>query len=159
ILAHTAPDGGPWSPALVEALKAKNMALIPTLTLWHVEMRNEASAEFEKGMNTVVLPQLRAYSQAGGQILFGTDVGYIEQFDTSEEFTWMSRAGMTFQQILASLTTNPAQRFGFASHSGRVAKGFDADLAVLNADPAQDATAFSNVHYTIRAGKVIYSQK
>jgi hypothetical protein len=43
-------------------------------------------------MNTVVLPQLRAYSEAGGQILFGTDVGYIEQFDTSEEFTWMARA-------------------------------------------------------------------
>jgi hypothetical protein len=53
------------------------MALTPTLTLWHVEGRNESPEEFEKGMNTVVLPQLRAYSEAGGQILFGTDVGYF----------------------------------------------------------------------------------
>ncbi len=30
----------------------------------------------------------------------------------------MSRAGMTFSQILASLTTNPAQRFDSSSHSG-----------------------------------------
>ena len=32
----------------------------------------------------------------------------------TEEFKWMSRAGMSFQGILASLTTNPAQRFGYA---------------------------------------------
>src|SRR5262249_22713330 len=49
ILAHTTPEGGPWSPALVQALKAKNIALIPTLTLWHVETKNLPPAEFEKG--------------------------------------------------------------------------------------------------------------
>jgi imidazolonepropionase-like amidohydrolase len=159
ILAHTTDAGGPWSPSLVERLKSAHMALIPTLTLWHVESKNESREVFEKGMNEVVLPQLRAYSEAGGQILFGTDVGYIEQFDTSEEFVWMSRAGMSFQQILESLTTNPAQRFGYSTHSGRIAKGMDADLVVLRADPAQDATAFSKVRYTIRSGNVIYSEK
>lgn len=159
ILAHTTPDGGPWSPALVERLKAAHVALIPTLTLWHVEFRGMSQADFEKGMNETALPQLRAYSQAGGQILFGTDVGYIEQFDTSEEFTWMSRAGMTFQQILASLTTNPAARFGDSAHRGRIAKGMEADLVVLSADPALDLTAFSKVRYTIRSGKILYSQK
>ena len=103
--------------------------------------------------------QLQAFSQAGGQILFGTDVGYIEKFDTAEEFTWMSRAGMTFQKVLASLTTNPAQRFGCSDRSGRIAKGMDADLAVLSADPAQSTVAFSQVRYTIRGGKIIYSKR
>jgi imidazolonepropionase-like amidohydrolase len=159
ILAHTTPDGGPWSAVLVERLKAAHVALIPTLTLWHVESKNKPSAEFEKGMNTVILPQLRAYSEAGGQILFGTDVGYMEQFDTAEEFAWMSRAGMNFQQILAALTTNPAQRFGYASRRGRIAEGMDGDLAVLGEDPAQDATSFSKVRYTIVGGKVIYAEK
>ena len=159
ILAHTTPSGGPWSASFVERLKAAHMALIPTLTLWHVESRNESREEFEKGMNTVVLPQLRAYSEAGGQILFGTDVGYIEQFDTSEEFLWMSRAGMSFQQILAALTTNPAERFGYANRSGRIAKGSDGDLVILSADPEQDINAFSKVRYTVRDGKVIYSEK
>ena len=156
ILAHTTPDGGPWSAVLVERLKAAHVALIPTLTLWHVESKKEPTTEFEKVMNTVILPQLRAYSEAGGQILFGTDVGYIEQFDTAEEFKWMSRAGMSFQQILAALTTNPAQRFGYASRRGRVAPGMDGDLVVLEADPAQDATAFSKVRDTIVGGKIIY---
>ena len=159
IVAHTTPEGGPWSSTLVERLKAAHVALIPTLTLWHVESKALPAADFEKGMNETALPQIRAYSQAGGQILFGTDVGYINQFDTSEEFTWMSRAGMSFQQILASLTTNPAQRFGDSAHRGRIAKGMDADLVVLWADPERDAAAFSKVHYTILGGKIIYSEK
>lgn len=159
ILAHTADQGGPWPPSLIERMKGARVALIPTLTLWHVESKNAPAEEFEKGMNTLVLPQLRAYSEAGGQILFGTDVGYIDQFDTSEEFMWMSRAGMSFQQILASLTTNPAQRFGYSTRRGRIAKGMDADLVVLRADPDNDATAFSKVRYTIVGGKVIYSQQ
>jgi len=66
---------------------------------------------------------------------------------------------MSFHQILESLTTNPAQRFGYSNHTGRIAKGMDADLVVLRADPAQDATAFSKVRYTIRSGNVIYSEK
>jgi imidazolonepropionase-like amidohydrolase len=159
ILAHATPAGGPWTSALVERLRAAHVALIPTLTLWHVEAKNEPTAEFEKGMNAVILPELRAYSEAGGQILFGTDVGYTEWFDTAEEFKWMSRAGMSFQQILASLTTSPAQRFGYSSRGGRIAQGMDGDLVVLRADPTQDATAFSKVRYTIVGGKVIYSEK
>jgi imidazolonepropionase-like amidohydrolase len=159
VLAHTTPSGGPWTPSLVARLKGAHVALIPTLTLWHVESRGETPEEFEKGMNKVVLPELRAFSEAGGRILFGTDVGYIEQFDTSEEFVWMSRAGLSFQQILESLTTNPAERFGFSTESGRIAKGMDADLVVLGADPAHDATAFSKVRYTIRNGNVIYAEK
>jgi imidazolonepropionase-like amidohydrolase len=157
ILAHTTSSSGPWPSSLVERLKSTHMALIPTLTLWHVESRGESPEKFEQGMNTIVLPQLRAYSQAGGQILFGTDVGYIGQFDTSEEFVWMSRAGMSFQQILASVTTSPAERFGYSKHSGRVEKGMDADLVVLTGDPQNDATAFSRVRYTVRRGEVIYS--
>ena len=31
----------------------------------------------------------------------------------------------------------------------------DADLVVLGADPAHDVTAFSNVRYVIRSGKVM----
>jgi imidazolonepropionase-like amidohydrolase len=160
ILAHTTPSDDLWSSSFAERLTAAHMALTPTLTLWDVEAKkgNASRDEIEKGMGKAA-QQVKAFSQAGGQTLFGTDVGYIEQFDTSEEFVWMSRAGMSFQQILASLTTNPAERFGYSTHSGRIAKGMDADLVVLREDPVQDATAFSRVSYTIRGAKVIYSEK
>jgi imidazolonepropionase-like amidohydrolase len=160
ILAHTTPSDDPWSSTFVERLTAAHLALTPTLTLWDSEAKkaNLSPAALEEGMGRAA-QQLGAFSKAGGQILFGTDIGYIEHFDTTEEFTWMSRAGLNFQQILASLTTNPAQRFGYSSHSGRIANGMDGDLVVLSADPVKDATAFSKVRYTIRAGKVIYSGK
>jgi imidazolonepropionase-like amidohydrolase len=157
ILAHTTPIGDPWSPSFAQRLTAAHMALTPTLTLWDVEASkgNASPDEIEKWMSRAA-QQLKAFSQAGGQVLFGTDVGYIEHFDTSEEFVWMSRAGMNFQQILASLTTNPATRFGYPSHSGRIAKGMDADLVVLEGDPEKDVSALSKVHQVIRQGQLIY---
>src|SRR6202050_5583922 len=114
ILAHTTPSDDLWSSSFAERMTAAHMALTPTLTLWDVEAKkgNASADEIEKGMSRAA-QQLKAFSQAGGQVLFGTDVGYIERFDTSEEFAWMARAGMNFQQILASLNTHPAARFGY----------------------------------------------
>jgi imidazolonepropionase-like amidohydrolase len=160
VLAHTALMSGDWTPAFAERLKAAHLALIPTLTLFDVEAKKDkVSAEENEAWIKQAVQQLKAYYDAGGEILFGTDVGYIDQFDTTEEFTLMSRAGMSFQQILASLTTNPAKRFGNAGHSGRLAIDMDADMVVLDGDPEKDVTAFSRVHQVVRGGKVIYSAR
>jgi len=157
ILAHTAPMSGDWTPAFVERLKVAHLALIPTLTLFDVEAKKaKVSAEENEMWIKQAVQELKSYSDTGGQVLFGTDVGYIDQFDTAEELQLMSRAGMSFQQILASLTTNPATRFGYSSHSGRIAKGMDADLVVLDGDPARDVTAFSKVHQVIKGGNLAY---
>jgi imidazolonepropionase-like amidohydrolase len=140
-------------------MKANHMALIPTLTLFEVEGKKfgETPEDIRAVLN-LAGAQLKTYSEAGGQILFGTDVGYTDYFDTSEEFILMARAGLSFWQILESLTTNPADRFGYPRQSGRIAKGFDADLVVLDGDPVKDVVALAKVHYTIRGGRVIYSK-
>jgi imidazolonepropionase-like amidohydrolase len=157
VLAHTVPDSPPWTPEFVARLKKANLALIPTMTLWDFVARGEPGTEQEhEDWIDKMVAELGAYSKAGGEILFGTDVGYTDHFDTTLEYTLMSRAGMTYQQILASLTTNPTRRFKSSGHSGRIASGMDADLVVLGADPAQDVSAFSKVRYVIRGGKLIY---
>jgi imidazolonepropionase-like amidohydrolase len=161
VLAHvTSQLGEDWTPELVARMRAQKMAVIPTLTLFDVEAQKGgySAAEAQKFADTAAA-RLRVFNQAGGEILFGTDVGYIYQFDTAEEYTLMQRAGMSFAQILASLTTNPASRFGFGSHSGRIGKGMDGDLTVFQGDPASDITAFSRVRYTVRGGKVIFAAK
>jgi imidazolonepropionase-like amidohydrolase len=157
ILAHTTPDGGPWSPELTARILAHHMALVPTLTLFEVELKRDPKSsdeEIKRFLDTAV-GQVAAYSKAGGQILFGTDVGYIDVFDTTEEYRQLGRA-LDWRQILASLTTAPAQRFGFSKHKGRLAPGMDADLVVLKADPAKDVTAFAQVRLTIRHGHTLY---
>lgn len=68
----------------------------------------------------------------------------------------MAAAGMSFRQILASLTTAPAERFGESRRLGRIAQGFEADLAVLKEDPSRDLRALTSVKYTLRGGKIIY---
>jgi imidazolonepropionase-like amidohydrolase len=67
----------------------------------------------------------------------------------------MARA-LTPMQILASLTTAPAARWKEEASRGRVAAGQDADLVVLEADPAESAAHFAGVRCTIRAGQAIF---
>jgi imidazolonepropionase-like amidohydrolase len=160
ILAHTTAwqGEGPWPPALIARMRARNMALIPTLTLFDVEFtKAKAPPQAIAGALEQVEGELRAYSAAGGQILFGTDVGYTDAYDTTEEFQLMSKA-LGWRQILASLTTAPAERFGWTRSKGRIARGSDGDLVLLDGDPANDPTAFARVHDTIRAGRVIWGK-
>jgi imidazolonepropionase-like amidohydrolase len=70
----------------------------------------------------------------------------------------MAKAGMSAMQILASLTTTPAERWGEQQRRGRIAPGMDADLVVLEADPGKDARHFAAVKCALRGGKVIYSK-
>ena len=158
ILAHTTSQGGAWSPALIARMRAQHMALIPTLTLFEVEMKKEnASAKDTAELVAHAESELRAYHEAGGEVLFGTDVGYTDAFDTTEEYRLMAGAGLDWRAILASLTTNPSRRFGFEGRKGTVAVGKDAALVVLDADPATDPAAFAKVHDTISGGRVIYA--
>ncbi len=156
VAAHTTPLSGKWSDALIAKMKAHHMSLIPTLMLWISEAMKggDTPAQADHFANAGV-GELGQYGRAGGQILFGTDVGYMPDYDPTEEYILMARA-LTPMQILASLTTAPAARFGESKTRGRVAPGMDADLVVLAADPAADARNFAKVRYTIRDGNLIY---
>jgi imidazolonepropionase-like amidohydrolase len=158
ILAHTAPDGlEPWSEDLARRLRSSGMALVPTLKLWKWELeRKGRSPEIAERFVGTALQQVRAFSEAGGEILFGTDVGYMTDYDPTDEYILLGKAGLTFRQILAALTTIPARRFGVAQRTGRVAEGMDADIVALGGDPAIDLRAYSDVRFTIRKGMVIY---
>jgi len=164
VLAHTtAMDGGGvpggWSPELIARMRAHNMALTPTMMLFEVEAKKSGeSAEDLANVIEMITAEVKSYSTAGGEILFGTDVGYTDAYDTTEEYRLMSGA-LSWRQILATLTTAPARRFGFAARKGRVQKGMDADLVLLAGDPAQDPTAFAHIHETIRGGRVIWSDR
>jgi imidazolonepropionase-like amidohydrolase len=156
VLAHTTPMTGPWPADLTARVLAHHMALIPTLTLFEVEAKKFGESDQElKGDLDAAVQQVNAYAKAGGQILFGTDVGYTDAYDTTEEYRLLARA-LDWRQILQALTTAPAERFGYASRKGRLARGMDADLVVLDGDPAKDVSAFARVRLAIRAGRTIY---
>jgi imidazolonepropionase-like amidohydrolase len=84
------------------------------------------------------------------------DVGFITDYDPTEEYRLMSRAGMSFRGILASLTTAPSKRFNRSWQTGRITPGMEVDIVLLNGASAGHITAFSKVKYTLRGGRIIF---
>ncbi len=153
VLAHTVPREAGYTPEELAAFKVQGTALIPTLSLFAKAPLGAALAArlAESGVS-----ELKAFSDNGGTVLFGTDVGFTEIYDTSLEYELMHRA-LSERQVLASLTTNPAQYFK-AAKKGRVEQGFDGDIVVLDGDPIADVGNLARVAYTIRAGRIIYQK-
>jgi imidazolonepropionase-like amidohydrolase len=148
VIAHALDDDRGFTDSHIAQMKANNMSMIPTLKLF----KGPPYFKF-------ILKEVGDFFLAGDQILFGTDVGYMRDYDPTDEYYCMAQAGLKWNNILASLTTAPAEKFGEAKRRGRVATGMDADLVVLASDPAKDVKTFSNVRYTIRAGHIIYRAK
>lgn len=149
-----------WSPEMIGKLIAARVSVVPTLQLWSYELdKQSVPADVQARLVDGALKEVKAFSDAGGQILFGTDVGYMFEFDPTEEYELMGQAGLTPMQILASLTTAPAARWRESRKRGTVRAGMDADLVVLNGDPVTDVRHFSNVKCTIRGGREIFVRK
>lgn len=145
ILAHAIEDRRGWKPHYTREMVDAHMAMIPTLVL------------FEKSRWLWdILDEVGDFSRAGGQILFGTDVGFLTNYDPRTEYMLMAAAGLSPMQVLASLTTAPAERMREAQRRGRIAPGMDADLVLLGADPRNSVLAFTQVKPTIRGGRVLY---
>ena len=153
VFAHTAPGPSGYTPEQLARFKSQGIALIPTLSLYTTVVLDPAVTA---RVVAAAVNQLKQFSENGGVILFGTDVGFTKLYDTTLEYELMHRA-LSERQVLAALTTNPAQYFK-AAKKGKVENGFDADLAVLDGDPVTDVRNLAKVAYTIRAGQVIYQK-
>jgi imidazolonepropionase-like amidohydrolase len=134
------------------------MALVPTLSLNRVitdqaQMPPAVRDQFIGAGKE----QLRAYSEAGGEVLFGTDVGFLSEKDTDEEVRWMSEAGLDWRAILVSLTTAPARRMKDTAR-GVLAVGAPADVVLVEGDPRANVESFTHVRETWVAGKSVFTR-
>lgn len=159
VLAHTVPQSPPRTPEFVSQLRNANVALIPTLTLFDFEARKGNSSDQEReAWIANMVAELRAYSESG-------------RWHSIWHRYWLHRplryrlgihayvAGRNELSANSSFAHHESGRklgLGHSDRSGRIAKGMDADLVVLDGDPRGDATAFSKVHQVIRGGQMIY---
>ena len=144
VLAHALDDTRGMTDAHYARLRKQSVAMVPTLAL------------FRGRWSWDILDEVRIHARGGGAILFGTDVGYLPNFDHAIEYELMASAGLSWREILASLTTAPAKRFNESHRRGRLARGMAGDLVVLGSDPALGARGFADVRYTIRGGAIIF---
>ncbi len=152
VLAHAADDTRGVDQALLSEAVRKNMAMIPTLKMF------ASTVTTDSHYMDPICAEVNQFHSLGGQLIFGTDVGYMTDYSTDQEFVELGRSGLDWKDVLAMLTTNPSARMGVSRAKGTVTPGKLADLTVLSADPAQDLTNFARVQMVIRSGRVIYSK-
>lgn len=150
VIAHV-PDETEGTEALLQAGARQGKWLVPTLHMFARTVTTSSS------YTDPIDDALRTFVAAGGRILFGTDVGYMDDYDTTGEFTALQRCGLEASGILASLTTEPVAALGCAK-LGTVEPGMDADLTLLettnrNIEPED----FSRIAAVVKAGRLIHS--
>jgi imidazolonepropionase-like amidohydrolase len=146
VLAHTPEVTSGIDKAMLQSMIAQHMTIIPTLKLFS---RDDDIASI-RGLDY-------QFHQLGGRLVYGTDTGFLPDYDQSEEFRQLMQAGFGFREVLAMLTTAPADLFHRSKREGKVMPGMKGDLTILSEDPGSgNPQAFTRVRYTIRGGNVIW---
>jgi imidazolonepropionase-like amidohydrolase len=146
VLAHAPDTVDGVNDAFIQELVDHRMAMIPTLKLFSGEQSIARIREI-----------VGRFHALGGQLIFGTDTGFLTDYSLTEEYRQLALTSLSFRDVLAMLTTAPAQRFEVLAHKGTIHPGADGDLTILAADPsAGKMEDFTDVRYTIRAGRVIF---
>jgi imidazolonepropionase-like amidohydrolase len=150
VLAHAADETEGVDQALLASAIRKNMAMIPTLKMF------ASTVTTDPHYMDPICNEVRQFHSLGGQLIFGTDVGYMTDYTTDLEFVELGKSGLDWKDVLGMLTSNPAARMGVSNLKGTVTPGQLADLTILSADPADQLTNFSRVQAVIRSGRVVW---
>src|SRR5207344_213533 len=109
--------------ALLQRMIDQHMTIIPTLKLFS---RDDAIAKIRR--------LDYQYHELGGRLVYGTDTGFLTDYDQGEEFRQLIQAGFGFRDVLAMLTTAPAELFHLSRNEGKVMPGMRGDLTILSED-------------------------
>jgi imidazolonepropionase-like amidohydrolase len=150
VLAHAPSEPEGVDAKLLQSIVNKKMAMVPTLKMF------ATTASRDPAFLDPIYAEVRQFHAAGGQLLFGTDVGYMTDYSTNDEFQALAASGLNAMDMLRMLTTAPAARLGVSDLKGTIAVGKLGDLVVLDGDPVVDVGNFAKVHCVVRSGRVVY---
>ena len=134
-LAHT-----PWTHRLSEDATSAAAARLRIVSTLHIHAHGADTPEL-----LMALDNLRRFHEAGGSVIYGTDLGNgpIPPGIDPAELVLLARAGLEPDEVLAALVRAPIE------------VGAPADLIVLARDPLRDLTAFAELRLVVRAGRVV----
>ena len=107
------------------------------------------------------LHNLKVLFDAGIPIAMGTDnmlesmTGEIEH----KELAYYVEAGLSPMQAIVLATKNGAEHLGIADRKGLVKEGMEADLILLEKDPAEDISNMQFIDKVFLKGRIVFSQK
>jgi enamidase len=168
--------------SLIAELVRKHVAITSTLTVFETmtpgrpmprgldvlvpqlkeqfEQRYAATQRSTRSVMPALFPKARAleiaFFRAGGTLLAGTDPtgggGVIPGFADQRELELLVESGLTPLEAIKVGTLNGATFLGRASRVGSIAVGKQADLVVLNGNPAARIADLENVELVFKQG-------
>ena len=102
---------------------------------------------------------LKLIYDAGIPIAMGTDTMLEAGTEESvqHELEYYVEAGLTPMQAIELATKNAAEHLGIADRKGLVKEGMEADLILLEKDPAKDISNIRFINKVFAKGKTVYS--
>lgn len=102
---------------------------------------------------------LKLIYDAGIPIAMGTDTMLEAGTEESvqHELEYYVEAGLTPMQAIELATKNGAEHLGIADRKGLVKEGMEADLILLEKDPAKDISNIRFINKVFAKGKTVYS--
>jgi hypothetical protein len=149
-------DPGAWAEGMAAELLVEEVTLVPALSLL-LPSGDASEGQINMALEELARAQdrLRAFVATGGRVAYGSGFGWGTTQDPILEMELMDESGMGFAALLASLTTEPALRFGF-SDRGEVEPGMRADLVLVDGDPRTDIAVMERVRWVLRGGVPLY---
>jgi imidazolonepropionase-like amidohydrolase len=147
----------------IAAMKANNVALVPTLMAFTGIREGLAKNLYTPIVAEKVRMTLDSLGKAaraaranGVAVVFGTDSSVYEHGRNAEEFAQLVElVGMSPAEAIASATTAAARLLDRESEIGRIAPGYSADLIAVTGDPLQNIRLLEKVDYVMVRGRTI----
>jgi imidazolonepropionase-like amidohydrolase len=136
-----APFVGTLPPTIERGFRAGGFAVPKDLT------RADYRASWKK-----MVELLGRMHKAGIPIVAGTDGSGIEIIHELEIYV---QAGFTPAEALAAATLVPAKLVGADSHTGSIAVGKDADLALIDGDPSRNVSDLRHTRMVMLGGQLM----
>jgi imidazolonepropionase-like amidohydrolase len=148
VIAHV-PDETDGVAPLLRRAAADGVAMVPTFQMFARTVTDDPA------YLDPIIDAARTFLDAGGRMMFGTDVGYMGDPTITDELSYLGRCGIQGADLLRMFTTTPVEIFG--ASGGRIERGMPADLTVVDGDPLVDPTAYTRVRLTMKSGRTIWS--
>ncbi|HTZ91685.1 MAG TPA: amidohydrolase family protein [Streptosporangiaceae bacterium] len=144
------------SPDLAADMAARGTALVATLLVTREHAAH--GAHISEAVRAAHDRSFVNCLSAGVRIVFGTDVGGFEwtRVSQAEEFTLMTRLGMSAADALRAGTLRAAELLGLAGTTGVIEPGAAADIVAVAGDPLTDIECLQRVKLVIQDGQVAW---
>lgn len=100
---------------------------------------------------------------AGVETMLGSDMPPFQEVDgttaTVRELEYMAEFGLSPLEALRAATIVPARWLGAGGSIGTVEPGKYADLIAMTADPTQEVSALRSLHWVMKGGEVVRSDR